>query len=164
MKTKLLLSIFVFFILFPTSDIFAPPSPNEWPKAPYCPGGCPLDYLKQRWAEYYDYKGPEWMETKKQEMLFSIKNETLYEWLNKDPTLAHYNVHNYYFYKGEVPNLEGKYIYQVSQETVWSDVENNIKNNQFPLGEHTYINFTLLLLLVGGGFVGIVFGIKRIKK
>ena len=164
MKTRLLFILFVFLILFPVSDIFAPPSPNEWSKAPYCPLGCSLDYLKQRWSEYYDYKGSDWMEIKKQEMLSSIDNKTLYEWLNKDPTRAHYNVHNYYFYKGEVPNLENKFIDQVSQEIFWSDVENNIKNNQFPLGEHMYINFTLLLMLTGGGFAGIVFGIKRIRK
>lgn len=164
MKTKLLIILVVFSILFPVSDVFAPPSPNEWSKAPYCPLGCTMDYLKQRWSEYYDYKGSEWMEIKKQEMFSSIDNGTLNEWFNKDPTRAHNNVFNYYFYKGEVPNLDGKFINQVSQEIFWTDVENNLKNNQFPLGGHMYINFTFLLVIITGIIVGIVFVIRRNRK
>jgi len=74
MKNIRLVILFVLPILFPTSSVFAPPSPNEWPTAPYCPGGCPIDYLKEKWSEYYEYKGSEWMETKKQEMLNAMNN------------------------------------------------------------------------------------------
>ena len=150
MKTRLLIILFIFFVLFPASDIFAPPSPNEWPAAPYCPGGCQLDYLKQKWSEYYDYKGEEWMELKKYEMISSIENGNLTNWLNQDPTQAHYNAFNYYFYKGEIPNIEGKFIDQVEQDMFFSDMKQNLENNQFPLGNHTYINFTLLLAMIGG--------------
>lgn len=160
MKTRLLIILFAFFVFFPTSDIFAPPSPNEWPAAPYCPGGCQLDYLKQKWSEYYDYKGEEWMELKKYEMLLSIENGNLTDWLNKDPTQAHYNAFNYYFYKGEIPNIEGKFIDQVEQEIFRAHLE----NNQFPLGEHMFINFTVLIAIVSGSVIGIVFVVWRIRK
>jgi hypothetical protein len=39
MKTRFLIILLVLSILFPTSNIFAPPSPNEWSSAPYCPDG-----------------------------------------------------------------------------------------------------------------------------
>lgn len=162
MKTIIVMFILVIFVIFPISKIFAPPSPNEWGRAPYCPGGCPLDYLTQRWSEYYDYKGSEWMEAKKQEMLVSMENGTLTDWLDKDPSQAHYNVFSYYFYKGEIPNLEGKFIGQVEQETLLSDMEQNLKNNQFPLGNHTYINFTFLLIaIVIASVIGFVIWSKR---
>lgn len=160
MKTKLLIILFVLSTLLPVTDIFAPPSPNEWSSAPYCPGGCSLDYLKQKWSEYYDYKGKEWMELKKQEMLSSMNNGTLNDWLNVDPTSAHYNVHNYYFYKGEIPNREGKFIDQVEQEIFLAHLE----NNRFPLGEHMFINFTVLLTIVSGTVIVIVFVIWRKRK
>jgi len=152
MKTKLLLSLFAFFILFPTYDIFAPPSPNEWPKAPYCPGGCPLDYLKQRWAEYYDYKGSEWMETKKQEMLVAIDNDTLDEWRNKDPTMAHNNVFAYYFYKGEIPDHNGKYVDQVYAEQEWERLEQQIASGNLPIGEYT---LSLNVIIIGALLIGV---------
>jgi hypothetical protein len=146
------------------SSVFAPPSPNEWSAAPYCPGGCAIEYLKEKWSEYYDYKGSEWMETRKQEMLNAMNSGTLNEWLNADPTRAHYNVHTYYFYKGEIPNLEGKFIDQVAQEIFLSDMENSLQNNQFPLGGHMYINFTFFLAIIGGSIVAIIFAIRRKRK
>ncbi|HEX9845917.1 MAG TPA: hypothetical protein VGA92_05570 [Candidatus Nitrosotenuis sp.] len=164
MKTRLLVILFVPSILFPASNVFAPPSPNEWPAAPYCPGGCSIDYLKEKWSEYYDYKGSEWMEARKQEMLNAMSNGTLNEWLNADPMNAHYNVHAYYFYKGEIPNHEGKFIDQVAQEIFLSDMENSLQNNRFPLGEHMYVNFTFLLTVIGGSIVGIIFAIRRKRK
>lgn len=163
MKTVLLI-LLTLSILFPMSDVYAPPSPNEWPAAPYCPGGCQLDYLKQRWAEYYDYKGEEWMELKKHEMLLSMENGTLMDWLNKDPTRAHYNVFNYYFYKGEIPNIEGKLIDQVEQELFFSDIKHNLENNQFPLGNNMHINFVLLLSIIGSIIGVIIFIIWRKRK
>jgi len=88
----------------------------------------------------------------------------LNEWLNADPMGAHYNVHTYYFYKGEIPNHESKFIDQVAQEIFLSDMENSLQNNQFPLGGHVYINFTFLLTIIGGSVVVIIFAIKRKRK
>jgi hypothetical protein len=163
MKTRLLIILLVLSILFPTSNIFAPPSPNEWPSAPYCPGGCSFDHMKQRWSEYYNYKGSKWMEIKKQEMFASVESGTLDEWLD-EPTMAHNNVRTYYFYQGEVPNHDGKFLNQVVQERFFFDMEQNLKNNQFPLGGHMSINFAFLLVITVGGIIGTIFVIRRKRK
>ncbi len=163
MKSRLLIVLFVISILFPISNIFAPPTPNEWPGAPYCPGGCSFDHLKQRWSEYYDYKGSEGMEVKKNEMLSSIDNGTLNEWLDVDPTRAHSNVHTYYFYQGEVLNRDGKSIDDVTFERFFSDVQQNLRNNHVPLGQ-IYIDFTFLLVLIVGIIIGVIFVIWRKRK
>ena len=162
MRSKLLMILFAFFIIFPSYDVFAPPSPNEWPGAPYCPWDCPLDYLKQKWAEYYDYKGSEWMETKKQEMLVAMENGTLDEWRNKDPTMAHYNVYAYYFYKGEIPDADGKYVDQVYAERELQKLEQQIGSGNLPIGEYTLsLNAIIITALLIG--VGILIWISRRK-
>ncbi|QLH06505.1 hypothetical protein [Nitrosopumilus ureiphilus] len=164
MKSRLLLVLFAFTILFPTSNVFAPPNANpDWPSAPYYPGPASIDFYKEGWAEYYDYKGAEWMETKKQEMFTAIEDGTLGEW-SGEPTMAHSNVRTYYFYQGEIPNYEGKFIDQVIQEKFFSDMEHNLKNNQFPLGDGVTINFTFLLTVIAGIVIGIVFVIRRKRK
>lgn len=164
MKTRLLMISMGLLIFLQIPQIYAPPSENpDWQNYPYCPGGCSHDYLKKEWAKYYDIKGAEWMENKKQEMFAVIENGTLDAWL-ADPTWANSNVHTYYFYKGEVTNSEDKYIDQVEQERFFSDMEQNLRNNNFPLGEHLYINFTLLLVIIVGFVVGIIFVIKRKRK
>jgi len=49
------------------------------------------------WESYYDSKGAEWMESKKQEMIHAIQNETLSEWIQlTHETGANSNVHEYY--------------------------------------------------------------------
>ena len=164
MKTRLLIILFAISILFPVSDIFAPPHVNpDWPSYPYCPGGCSYDHLKEEWAKYYDIKGAEWMEIKKQEMFLAIENDTLDEWLD-EPTMAHSNVRTHYFFQGEVPNYDNKFIDRVVQEKFFSDMEHNLKNNQFPLGGHMTINFTFLLVMIVGVVFGIVFVIRRKRK
>lgn len=163
MKTNLLIILFVFSILFPTYDVFAPPSLNpDWQSAPYCPGGCPLDYLKQKWAEYYDIKGSEWMETKKQEMLVAMESGTMDEWRNKDPTMAHYNVYTYYFIKGEIPDHDGKYVDQIYAEQEWQKLEQQIGQGYLPIGEYTLsLNIIIIAALLIG--VGILIWISRRK-
>lgn len=91
--------------------IYAPPSVNpDWQDYPYCPGGCPQEFLIEEWKEYYDMKGKEWMEQKKQELDSVISNYTLKEWIESDPSMANANVYQYYWTQGEIPNMEGEYI------------------------------------------------------
>lgn len=163
MKTRFLITITIL-ILFPIQNVFAPPSLNpDWQAAPYCPGGCPLDYLKQSWAEYYDMKGSEWMETKKQEMLSAIKNGTLDEWIDLDPTMAHHNVHTYYFVKGEIPDQDGKYIDQIYAEKERQKLEQQIGQGYLPMGEYTLpLNIIIIVALLIG--VGILIWILRKRK
>jgi len=49
--------------------------------------------FKEGWAPYYDYKGSEWMESKKTEMFQALDNSTLEEWTNE---IENYNVYQYY--------------------------------------------------------------------
>lgn len=165
MKTGLF-TIFTLLIFFPLiSPVYAPPSLNpDWQSYPYCPGGCPNDFYKNGWAKYYDFKGSEWMEQKKQEMLAAIEDETLDEWLD-EPTSAHSNVRTYYFYQGEIPNSEGKFVEQVFLERDLRDLENHLKQNRIPLGSNGLsINLTVFAIFLGGGITGIVFAIRRKRK
>jgi hypothetical protein len=160
MQTKLLIIISAL-VLIPIQLVYAPPSPNEWPDAPYCPGGCTLDYLKEKWAQYYDYKGSEWMEHNKQEMLDAMKNGTFDEWIHKDP--AHDNVRMYYLIKGEIPDTDGKYIDQIYAEQEWQYLEQQIGHGYLPIGEYTLsLNFVIIAILFVG--VGLLIWISWKRK
>ena len=98
-------------IFAPMNLVYAPPSANpDWQEYPYCPGGCSNEYLKTEWEKYYDIKGAEWMEQKKQEMFSAYENGTLYEWIDSDQSKANQNVFTYYFVAGEIPNHDGEYF------------------------------------------------------
>jgi hypothetical protein len=127
------------------------------------PGGCPLDHLKERWAEYYEIKGSEWMETRKQEMLNAIENGTLDEWIDLDPTMAHHNVYTYYFVKGEIPDQDGKYVDQIYAEQERQKLEQQIGQDNLPIGQYTLsLNIIIVAILLIG--VGILIWISRKRK
>jgi len=96
-------------------------SGTDWDKVP-CWGRTCYDndvpacndpnWWKERWIPYYDYKGSEWMKMKKIELLDAIKDGTLVEWKKRTPNGTNTNVHDYYFYMGEVPNHNGIYVKQ----------------------------------------------------
>ena len=44
------------------------------------------------------------------------------------------------------------------------DLIDNLKQNQLPIGQGIYMNFTVFLVLLGGGIGGIIFVIRRIRK
>jgi len=118
MTTKLLIILFVFSILLPSMQfypVFGPCIENsDWPDAPCYPPGDPppLEKLREELKGYYDYKGKEWMEMKKLEILEAIQNGTLEDWKKEGPPQAHSNVHFYYYVNGEVPEIDGKYVYE----------------------------------------------------
>lgn len=85
----------------------------DWPSAPcYPPAGIPLEKIQEDWKGYYDYKGKEWMEMKKLEMQEAIKNGTLEDWKKEGTPRSHSNVHFYFYINGEVPEIDGKYVYE----------------------------------------------------
>jgi hypothetical protein len=92
---------------------------HDWPDGPCygCPGCYPgLEKEKILWAPYYDFKGAEWMESKKQEMNLAIQNDTLDEWIKlTSNTESNHNVHNYYFLLGEAPR-DGMYFDQALED------------------------------------------------
>ena len=152
-------------VSLPLQLVYAPPSYNpDWQSYPYCPGGCSNEYLKTEWAKYYDIKGSEWMEHKKIEMLFAIDNGTLEQWVDDDPTRANGNVYMYYFYQGDIPNYEGKFVEQVFLEKDLSDLENDLRQNQVPLGNNVYMDLIVFAIFLGGGIAAIAFLVWRKRK
>jgi len=71
------------------------------------------NWWKERWGSYYDYKGKEWMEIKKSELLDAIEKNNFVEWKSLTRDSAHDNVYNYYFYMGEIPNSDGMFVDQI---------------------------------------------------
>ena len=55
-----------------------------------------------QWAEYYSFKGVEFMEEKKVEMDNAIKEERLDEWITE--SVQNENVWSYYYFSGRAPN------------------------------------------------------------
>lgn len=89
-----------FFIVFDIQQIDAMCKRNsDWPAAPCygCPGCVPsLEKQTSDWEPYYDYKGADFMENKKREMLDAIKNNQLDEWRASGPRDQNSNVYQYY--------------------------------------------------------------------
>ena len=92
-------------------DIFAPCIDNsDWPSAPcYAPPEPSFNVIKKDWSQYYWYKGQDWMELKKSEMLESYSNGTLDKWLESGSTDQNQNVYYYYYLNDQIPSSEGKY-------------------------------------------------------
>ena len=85
------------------SQSFASCAQNEdWPDAP-CFDTLPVnrDEYREQWAPYYDYKGSEFMESKKAELLQAIKDDTFMEW---EDSAENSNVYQYYHSVGLVTN------------------------------------------------------------
>lgn len=77
---------------------------GDWPNAPCydTPGAMPSkETLRELWAPYYQYKGFDWMEMMKTQMINSIKNGTIKDWIGYND--AHSNVFEYYFLNDQVP-------------------------------------------------------------
>jgi hypothetical protein len=84
---------------------------EDWSDAPCFSGrrgeDPSLNQMKQSWAPYYEFKGAEWMEVKKQELMQTIQNGNLIDWKKGDLDGSHHNVYMYYFLKGDIPNEDG---------------------------------------------------------
>lgn len=110
MKALLLVSIIISasmaFIVFQNSPAFASCAPNtDWPDAPCMDliegGRYPQDQV-DRWTAYYDYKGTQFMESKKIQMDNAIKEDRLMDWV--DESIQNHNVWQYYHFSGQVPS------------------------------------------------------------
>jgi len=130
MKTKLLLiiGISIFGLLSlggEKNDVFGWCVPGtDWSDkpcygCPYCYPG--LEQEKLDWAPYYDFKGKEFMELKKQEMNLAIQNDTLSDWIElTSETQAHHNVYKYYFLQGEVLRDGMTFSESIEYNKVWN--------------------------------------------
>jgi hypothetical protein len=95
---------------------------EDWPDAPCWEKRCTgndepactdPNWWKERWVPYYDYKGEEWMEIKKIELLDAIETNNFVEWKSLTRDSAHDNVYDYYFYMGKIPNSNGMFADQI---------------------------------------------------
>ena len=137
-------------VIIPFQLVFAPPSENpDWPDYPYCAGGCSLDYLKQEWLKYAQLKDHEWLEMKKTEMLAAIKNGTLEEWLYKEPDNSNNNAWAYYFFKGEVPAGDGKYVDEHYSDQIDSENVIQIGTGEALFGDSNIANIVIISILLG---------------
>ena len=123
MKFFIILLIFVGSVILASNAFAWCPQNEDWSDRP-CYGAVDVRIEKERsnWEPYFDFKGSEWMESKKQEMTLATQNDTLSDWIElTSETQAHHNVHEYYFILGEAPNLEGIFVdYEI---VPWDDFE-----------------------------------------
>lgn len=73
---------------------------DDWPDAPCFDMG-PASHQKfhDAWAPYYEYKGTEWMESKKIELNQALDNGIIEEWVEE---IENYNVYRYYLSQNEI--------------------------------------------------------------
>ena len=121
MKTryKILITLIGFSGIFFTSQADAMCVYNEdWPQKP-CLDTPPysLDDEKQAMGPYYDYKGSEWMEEKKLEMIQALESGSFRQWVEEPDDYSHWNVYEYYSI------FEGYDYEEFSQETFKQKVE-----------------------------------------
>ncbi|HEY4680547.1 MAG TPA: CFI-box-CTERM domain-containing protein [Nitrosarchaeum sp.] len=110
------LIIFIGLIVFVPNFVDARPPPRDldWPAREYFtmdnyPG---LDGEKEYWQQYYDFKGKDWMEEKKKEMLDAYNNGTLAEWTSISGPLKNRNPDSY----SNNPNLNVWFYYWINNE------------------------------------------------
>ena len=101
MKTRLL--IILVMIIFPLviQQGFAMCAVNEdWKDAPcFDMGAVSKMEFKKAWAPYYDYKGADWMESKKTEMFQALDDGIFDEWTGE---MENFNVYMYYVSTDEI--------------------------------------------------------------
>ena len=102
----LVLLVFPVFLL----EAFASCIVNEdWKDAP-CLDSIVNGKFDQRevdkWRDYYQYKGTEWMQQKRAEMEQEISKGNLKEWIYQ--STQNHNVYSYYFFSGRAPDI-GEY-------------------------------------------------------
>lgn len=142
---------------------------EDWPDAP-CLDSIADGWYDQdevdRWASYYSYKGPEFMEQKYSEMMNAIGNETLNEWAGESE--QNRNVYEYYFFSGRAPNTgEYRWQFEVIQVNESEKAANEKPSfpNMMPIKDYDYsmigILATLSAVAAGIATVLVVFWRRR---
>jgi hypothetical protein len=192
MKTRLLIIIgmilpvgFTFIIIPAYADCNIN---TDWPDAP-CMDEIGNNHFPQhqvdQWTEYYEYKGKQFMESKKIEMNNAINSDQLLKWT--DASIQNQNVWQYYYFSGQVPNpheyLQGvefkpiPYVNYVDFRTAEGEIiEVGCSSGLRASGNYNFgedflqflkcnVSATLVpVFVIIGIIVGIVFIIKRKRK
>lgn len=166
MKTLLLVMMIIgasiMFIIFQNSLAFASCAVNEdWPDAPcmdVIEGGRYPQEQVDRWAAYYDYKGAQFMESKKIQMDNAIKEDRLIGWVNE--SIQNSNVWQYYHFSGQAPS---PYPQKIGFDTIHRD-STPPQNFMTPYNPewNTYLYWILALIMVG--MVATVLVIRKKRK
>lgn len=96
----------------PCNDVIDTANPNQKP----------ILGDKSDWQTFYDMKGKEWMESKKQEMYFADKNGILKEWYEYGDSSGHFansDVWYYYSLYGESPDIKRYYDGTVQKNWIY---------------------------------------------
>jgi hypothetical protein len=159
----LILSISLIFLLGTTEkDAGASCTVNtDWPDAP-CMDVIEGDHYPQdqvdRWAAYYDYKGTQFMESKKIQMDNAIKEDRLIGWVNE--SIQNSNVWQYYYFSGQAPS---PYPQKIGFDIIH---RNNTSPQNFmtPYNpeQNTYLHWILVLIVIG--MIVTVFVIRKKRK
>jgi len=107
MKSRLLVIIGILFSSgFVIANVYADCDINrDWSDAPCMDqiiNNQFPQYQVDKWSEYYDYKGEQFMESKKTEMNNAIKSNQLMKWM--DESIQNENVWQYYYFSEQAPN------------------------------------------------------------
>lgn len=153
-----------------TKNAFASCAVNEdWTDAP-----C-LDLIRNgryvqedidRWAEYYSFKGSQFMEAQYYEMNNAIKEDRLEQWASE--SIKNRNVYEYYFFSGRAPNT-GEYRGQFDiikiNESGAPESGKEIYENIAPwrLPDYGFIMIVMFGMIVGIS-AGIIFLVRRKRK
>jgi hypothetical protein len=139
MKDRLLIiiGIIIEFTLFVTDQsvqgLCTPEMFEDWPDYPCGPVELSPEKQRDLWQGYYQFKGQEWMESKKQEMSSALKNGTLAEW--SSISWANQNVRTYYTMNNEFPSMIEGYVtsqYEnLESQRVEPQSESNMAVNYF---------------------------------
>jgi len=126
-----------------------------------------------KWSDYYQYKGTQWMEQKRAEMTQAINEDTLKEWAYQ--SAQNNNVYSYYYFSGRAPNI-GEYHAEFEEfminesstihDPYTDDERYQLAGSKVPLGglgiEPEFNQFIIIGIVVGVGIpVGLLIYWKR---
>jgi len=126
-----------------------------------------------KWKDYYQYKGTEWMEQKRSEMEESINQDALKEWVHQSTQNA--NVYAYYYFSGRAPDI-GEYRagfeeFMINESSTihdpyTDDEKYQLAKNKIPLGglgiNPEFNQFIIAGIVVGVGLpVGLIIFWRR---
>ena len=109
MKKILALLVFLVFPVFLLEGFASCIVNEDWKDAPCLDaiGNGKFDQREiDKWRDYYQYKGTEWMQQKRTEMEQEISKGNLKEWVYQ--SIQNHNVYSYYYFSGRAPDI-GEY-------------------------------------------------------
>lgn len=134
---------------------------TDWPDAPcmdVIEGGRYPQEQVDRWTAYYDYKGVQFMESKKIQLDNAIKEDRLIGWVNE--SIQNSNVWQYYHFSGQAPS---PYQQKIGFDVIYLN-GTQPQNFMTPYNPEFNTYFYWILALIGIGMIVTVFVIRKKRK